>query len=155
MSSPLAGRDATGVVSYTRLRPEQTLLYQIVEHYYPAFSALRAAQDRALPAYVQREFEDFLKCGRLEHGFLRVRCERCHDEKLVAFSCYLEPKTMRSTLREGGASQGAERGVFSARKTTDPGGAGCTRLPHQRAGRALSGTARTAGAGYGEQLSHS
>jgi len=49
--------------------------------------ALRAAQGRALPAYVQREFEDFLKCGRLEHGFLRVRCERCHDEKLVAFSC--------------------------------------------------------------------
>ena len=23
----------------------------------------------------------------LEHGFLRVRCERCHAEKLVAFSC--------------------------------------------------------------------
>jgi len=23
----------------------------------------------------------------LEHGFLRVRCEFCHDEKLVAFSC--------------------------------------------------------------------
>ena len=49
--------------------------------------ALREAQGRPLPAYVQREFEDFLECGRLEHGFLRVRCERCHDEKLVAFSC--------------------------------------------------------------------
>ncbi|HEA7115965.1 TPA: TniB family NTP-binding protein, partial [Escherichia coli] len=34
-----------------------------------------------------REFEDYLKCGRLEHGFLRVRCQSCHHEKLVAFSC--------------------------------------------------------------------
>lgn len=37
--------------------------------------------------YVQREFEEFLQCGRLEHGFLRVRCESCHAEHLVAFSC--------------------------------------------------------------------
>ncbi len=28
-----------------------------------------------------------LKCGRLEHGFLRVRCTTCHAERLVAFSC--------------------------------------------------------------------
>jgi hypothetical protein len=28
-----------------------------------------------------------LKCGRLEEGFLRLRCEDCHAEKLVAFSC--------------------------------------------------------------------
>ena len=40
-----------------------------------------------LPGYVQREFEEFLQCGRLEHGFLRVRCESCHAEHLVAFSC--------------------------------------------------------------------
>ena len=46
-----------------------------------------AEQGRELPGYVQREFEDFLKCGRLEHGFLRVRCESCHAEHLVAFSC--------------------------------------------------------------------
>ena len=29
-----------------------------------------AEQGRSLPGYVVREFEDFLKCGRLEHGFL-------------------------------------------------------------------------------------
>jgi ribosomal protein S27E len=40
-----------------------------------------------LPDYVQREFEAYLKCGRLEHGFMRVRCENCHVERLVAFSC--------------------------------------------------------------------
>ena len=46
-----------------------------------------AAQGRPLPDYIQREFEDYLKCGRLEHGFLRVRCTSCHQEQLVAFSC--------------------------------------------------------------------
>ena len=46
-----------------------------------------AAEDKPLPGYVQREFEEYLKCGRLEHGFLRVRCESCRAEQLVAFSC--------------------------------------------------------------------
>ena len=72
---------------YQRHRPEQTLLYQIVAEYYPAFAELMAEQGRELPGYVQREFEDFLKCGRLEHGFLRVRCEHCHAEHLVGFTC--------------------------------------------------------------------
>ena len=40
-----------------------------------------------MPGYVEQEFEDYLKCGRLEHGFLRVCCDGCHAEYLVAFSC--------------------------------------------------------------------
>jgi ribosomal protein S27E len=72
---------------YSRHRPERTLLYQLVEQHYPAFRELRAAADRPLPDFVQQEFEAYLKCGRLEEGFLRVRCEQCHAEKLVAFSC--------------------------------------------------------------------
>ncbi len=72
---------------YVRHQPELTLLYQIVEKHYPQFLAQLAAEDRVLPEYVQQEFTDYLKCGRLEHGFLRVRCEGCHQEKLVAFSC--------------------------------------------------------------------
>ncbi len=42
---------------------------------------------RALPRHVQKEFDEYLKCGRLEHGFLRVQCSSCHHERLVAFSC--------------------------------------------------------------------
>ena len=72
---------------YQRHRPEQTLLYQIVDEYYPEFAALMAEQGRELPSYVQREFEEFLQCGRLEHGFLRECCSSCHAEHLVAFSC--------------------------------------------------------------------
>ena len=72
---------------YQRHRPERTLLYQIVEQHYPAFVSHMAQQERPLPAYVQREFEDYLRCGRLDQGFLRVRCDTCHAEHLVAFSC--------------------------------------------------------------------
>lgn len=41
---------------YQSHRPEQTLLYQIVDEYYPAFAALMAEQGKELPGYVQREF---------------------------------------------------------------------------------------------------
>ncbi|MDP6472606.1 MAG: transposase zinc-binding domain-containing protein, partial [Pseudomonadales bacterium] len=34
-----------------------------------------------------REFRDYLRCGRLEHGFVRVKCTGCRNELLVAFSC--------------------------------------------------------------------
>jgi ribosomal protein S27E len=77
----------TGSVAYARHRPEQTLLYQLVERHYPQFARLMAEQSSPLPGHVAREFEAYLSCGRLEHGFLRVRCESCHHEKLVAFSC--------------------------------------------------------------------
>ena len=85
-----AGVQATsgsGISGYERHRPEQTLLYQLIDEYYPAFVAQLAAEGRVLPGYVQREFDDYLKCGRLEHGFLRVRCANCHEERLIAFSC--------------------------------------------------------------------
>jgi len=72
---------------YVRHRPETTLLYQVVQEYWPEFQAELASHGKHLPAYVIKEFDEYLKCGRLEYGFLRVRCESCHDEKLVAFSC--------------------------------------------------------------------
>jgi ribosomal protein S27E len=63
------------------------LFYQVVEEYWPEFQAELTYHGKNLPAYVIKEFDEYLRCGRLEHGFLRVRCESCHDEKLVAFSC--------------------------------------------------------------------
>ena len=53
----------------------------------PVFEKQWAAQGKVLPDYVRREFEEYLKCGCLEHGFYRVRCESCHEERLLAFSC--------------------------------------------------------------------
>ena len=81
------GKDAVGDVAYDRHQPEQTLLYQLVETHYPALVDQLAQQGKSLPDHVHREFEAYLKCGCLEHGFLRVRCDKCHFERLVAFSC--------------------------------------------------------------------
>jgi len=85
----LTARSAEGDAEpgYERHQPEQTLFYQIIEQHYPDFRSAMEAQDRPLPSYVQDEFEVFLQCGRLENGFLRVRCEECKHEYLVAFSC--------------------------------------------------------------------
>lgn len=44
-------------------------------------------QGTVLPSYVEREFEAYIKCGCLEHGFLQVRCNSCLAEQLVAFRC--------------------------------------------------------------------
>ena len=72
---------------YQRHRPEKTLLYQIIHQHYPIFLEHLENQGTSLPGYVQREFEDYLQCGRLENGFIRVVCESCKHERLVAFSC--------------------------------------------------------------------
>lgn len=72
---------------YERHAPERTLLYRLVRDHYPAFTEQLAIEGRPLPRHVRQEFEEYLRRGRLEHGFLRVRCERCHAERLVAFSC--------------------------------------------------------------------
>jgi hypothetical protein len=72
---------------YVRHVPERTLLYRLVQAHYPHFLERLAQEDRAVPAYVREEFDAFLRCGVLAHGFLRVACERCHAEQLVAFSC--------------------------------------------------------------------
>ena len=54
---------------------------------HPALVEQLEFQGKSLPAHVRREFEAYLKCGRLEHGFLRVRCDKSYLERLVAFSC--------------------------------------------------------------------
>lgn len=42
-------------------------------------------QEKKLPSFVKKEFEEFLKCGLLPYEFLRFQCQSW--EKLVAFSC--------------------------------------------------------------------
>ena len=68
---------------YARHAPERTLLYALVEAHHPDFIARVEAEDRPLPEYVREEFEDHLRCGVLEHGFLRVVCEQCHADKFA------------------------------------------------------------------------
>lgn len=43
--------------------------------------------ERAVPAFVEREFRKYLRCGVLAHGFVRLRCAACKHERLLALSC--------------------------------------------------------------------
>src|SRR5215831_2606831 len=75
--------------SYIPRDPSQTVLYTAVADHLETFLAsLDADPDaRGLPAYVARELYDYVQCGVLAHGFLRLGCDTCHHELLLAFSC--------------------------------------------------------------------
>jgi hypothetical protein len=75
--------------SYQRREPENTLLHRVVREHWKTFLAEVAARTdgSTLPGHVTAEFERYLRCGILAHGFARVRCTACGDELLVAFSC--------------------------------------------------------------------
>jgi transposase-like zinc-binding protein/putative transposase len=80
---------APAVAAYAPRDPSQTVLYHVIAEYLETFLASYHDDPEAtgLPAYVQREFYDYLRCGILAHGFLRLGCDTCKQELLVPFSC--------------------------------------------------------------------
>jgi hypothetical protein len=69
---------------YKRHRPENTLLYPLVERHYPEFKETLSEQGKQFPKFVEREFDEFLRCGRLEQESLRVVCGDCKQAKTGA-----------------------------------------------------------------------
>jgi hypothetical protein len=55
----------------------QTFLWELDRHH----------EQRGAPLFVKREFQRFVRCGVLAHGFARFRCTACSTDRLVAFSC--------------------------------------------------------------------
>jgi hypothetical protein len=80
---------APAIATYTPRDPSQTVLYTVIAEHLETFLASCHDDPDAtgLPAYVEREFYDDLRCGILAHGFLRLGCDTCHKELLVPFSC--------------------------------------------------------------------
>ncbi|MDG2303755.1 MAG: transposase, partial [Candidatus Binatia bacterium] len=93
MSSDAAAQcvhEGTGPrVVYRPRSPKDAVLHRIVREHLETF--LQEVSSRAgghpLPAFVEREFRDFISCGSLARGFARFRCESCAFEHLVPFSC--------------------------------------------------------------------
>ena len=84
MPSPtLIGHGLSEALQYQRRTPESTVLYRVLQHHLESFLASAREQGR----FVERELRAFLACGILAHGFLRVRCQECGRERLVAYSC--------------------------------------------------------------------
>jgi hypothetical protein len=71
---------------YARRQPETTLLYRTLQAHWLQFLADVEAEGGELPAFVKDEFEAYLRCGVLAHGFLRVRCKECGFTRAVGFS---------------------------------------------------------------------
>ena len=65
-----------------------SVLYRTLETHLDRFLATPAEDGGpGLPAFVTRELRAYLHCGVLDHGCLHLRCPRCEDETVVAFSC--------------------------------------------------------------------
>ena len=75
--------------TYEPRDPSRTILYNVMaEHLETFLASLHDDPDaEGLPAYVEREFYDYLQCGILAHGFLRLGCDNCKKEVLLALSC--------------------------------------------------------------------
>src|SRR5262245_2420903 len=75
--------------AYVPRDPSQTVLYRVVpDHLETSLASLDADPNaKGLPAYVEHELYDYLQCGTLMHGFLRLGCDLCQHELLLAFSC--------------------------------------------------------------------
>src|SRR5215471_18299895 len=85
----VGARMAPAVATYVPRDPSHTVLYHVIAEHLETFLASLADDPEAtgLPAYVQRKFYDYLRCGIFAHGFLRLGCDTCKQELLVPFSC--------------------------------------------------------------------
>jgi Transposase zinc-binding domain len=75
--------------AYQPRDPGSTVLYQVIADHLETFLATLAADPTAkgLPDYVMEEFYAYLQCGVLAYGFVRLGCDTCPHQMLLAFSC--------------------------------------------------------------------
>jgi hypothetical protein len=75
--------------TYQLRDPSGTILYQVIAEHLETFLATLAADRTAkgLPDYVREEFYAYLQCGILAHGFVRLGCDTCPHQMVLAFSC--------------------------------------------------------------------
>jgi hypothetical protein len=74
--------------SYQRRVPEQTLLYRVLAENLETFLDRCQSAEHELPRYVEKELRDYLTCGVLGCGFVRIKCSGCgKEERALAFSC--------------------------------------------------------------------
>jgi hypothetical protein len=73
---------------YVRRQPESTVLHRLVREHLETFrEQVRNETGAHLPDYLEKEFAEYLRCGVLAHGFVRLRCDTCREDHLVGFSC--------------------------------------------------------------------
>src|SRR5215831_18356293 len=104
---------APAVATYAPRDPSSTVLYHVIAEHLETFLASLHDDPEAtgLPAYVEREFYDYLRCGILAHGFLRLGCDTCHHELLVPLVCWTTHGADGSAPRRAGQPLGTDTTV--------------------------------------------
>ena len=72
---------------YLPPKPEETVLYRAIAEQLETFLARQQDCERRVPKFVEQEFRSFLECGIPAYGFVRVHCDSCGHDRVVAFSC--------------------------------------------------------------------
>jgi len=72
---------------YRRRDPEATTLHRIIRENLESFLASAEEEGRPVPAFVEEEFREYLKCGVLAYSFTRLYCDACRRSRYVAHSC--------------------------------------------------------------------
>ncbi|WP_425451154.1 transposase zinc-binding domain-containing protein [Pseudomonas luteola] len=105
-----------------------------------------------MPRFIKDEFDAFLECGILAHGFLRLRCGECGHDKLLAFSC--KRRGLQPVMRC--AADVANRGAPGGPRHPPCAGAAVGAVAADPAARAAGRTARVghAGAAGGAARAH-
>src|SRR3990172_8151 len=72
---------------YSPRNPEKSIIYCVLAEHLETFLAGQQRRDRPVSRFVECELRSFLDCGVLARGFLRVHCDDCGQDRVVAFSC--------------------------------------------------------------------
>ncbi len=88
VACPVAFADTfVAIDTYRPRNPEESPLYGVVAEHLETFLDRQRQRDRNVPGFVEREFREFLNCGILAEGFIRVHCDACGLDRVVPFSC--------------------------------------------------------------------
>ena len=63
------------------------IFYKTLARHLNAFLANLAEEGQRLPKHMEKELWTYLECEILAYDFVRVKCDDCKNEQLVAFSC--------------------------------------------------------------------
>jgi hypothetical protein len=84
-----SGRGGAAGASYERGRPEQSVLYQVLQNHLATFLQTATAHDdtTSVPKFVEKELRGLLDCGVLARGLIRLHCDDCKRDHVVGLSC--------------------------------------------------------------------
>jgi hypothetical protein len=83
--------------SYHRRVPEQELLHRILVEHLETFLDRARTEDHKLPSYVEKELRNYVACGVLGCGFVRLKCDCGKEEERVVALTANDDRTCSST----------------------------------------------------------